>query len=491
MKRFVVTMVLVLIAGAACIAVYYGVRKPAAPPNVVFILLDALREDRLDALRDGHPVMPNICALAGEGVRFDDTVTVCTWTKPAMATVFTGLPVDAHGVYFAARELPQGNVSDVLPESMETLAEWFRARDYATFGVQTNANCTRELGFAQGYDRHDYRFNNGALAPWVVTQALGAVYAMDAPFFLYTHFMDPHAPYTPPPDYQPPWTPVQGVPAREQAMLEDNDRFMAYYRDCAFTAIGLQQERRLPPLSEAGEAWVRERYDAATHAMDAAVGRMVNEIRQYFPNTVFIVTSDHGEEFWERGGMGHGTTLHAEQLRVPLIIAGPGITPAVNETPASLIDLAPTIAAYLDAPPLEVWQGRNLFAPAPDNHARFARTRGVTYPDLQVDLAGVIEGAEKLIVDYLHNTRLLYDRVADPADQHNLAKSKPGQVESLTRLIERHQEAGSQVAGYTPPKAVAMEPAQQEALEALGYLGGAEEPRTPDNNTGALAPHMP
>jgi arylsulfatase A-like enzyme len=404
-----------------------------------------------------------------------------------MASIFTGMYVDSHKIYFVAHgESGEAmRTTDILREEHTTPAEWLRALGYQTFGVQSNANVIPELGFAQGFDKDDYPFVNGANGEWVTDTALGGAWAMDEPFFLYAHYMDAHAPYGGPAGNSVPWAPIENVPPEEKALVDGKD-FMAFLLEEAYEAAGVTVEDRFPELSEVGKDYVRERYDASCHYLDRHVARLIERLRRDFPHTIFAIASDHGEEFWERGGLGHGLTLNVEQLRVPFLIFGPGIAPRLIEAPATLIDIFPTVAGAAGLPPLETWQGLDLSTTEPDAaRPRFSRTRS-SKPTHNVDLvAGILED-DKLIHDFNRQREELFDLGADPEERVNLVEKEAIRASALRAIIEEHLTKANALAGpMNAAPTAALSDDHFEALEALGYLGDATEP---EPNTAPLAP---
>lgn len=440
-----------------------------SPPNVLFILADTLRADRLGATRNGVPITPRLDGIARASVVFRDTVANCSWTKPSLATVFTSLHVDAHQVYYSARDGDSDHATtDVLPDGFETLAELLARHGYDTFGVQTNANLTRANGFAQGFRDGHYVYTNGARADWVTGQALNAAPGLKQPFFLYVHYMDPHAPYEAPAAYRDLFGPPPALPESDHALLA---RFMDYYMDRALTACGVRQAPELGDLSSKGKEYVQRLYDAEVRFMDEQIGVLLDWLDRDFPNTVTIIASDHGEEFWEHEGMGHGTTLFEEQLRVPLLWRAPALAPVESSIRAQLIDILPTLASQLGFEQNPQWQGRNLFGDeAGAAVPRFSRTYG-SWKKFGMDAEAVSSGSMKLIRDNRAGSVRLYDLAADSGEQSDAATAHPSGVESFSSLLEQHRSANAERAAGATPVHLELSPEEKERLSAIGYAG--------------------
>ena len=444
--------------------------RPAAaqgPPNVVFLLTDTLRADRLGAKRCGFPLTPHLDDLAARGVSFKDTTANCSWTKPSMASLFTSLHVDAHHVQYSARnEDPEHATSDVLPDSFETLAELLAGRGYDTFAVQTNANLTRVNGFSQGFREDRYLFSNGAPANWVTQRALEALDTLKPPFLLYAHYMDPHAPYEPPQAYRDMFGPAPELSTTDMALLSD---FMAYYMDQSLTACGVRKQHELGDLSPQGKELVHRLYDGEVRFMDDQIGLLLDRVLSEFPNTIIIAAADHGEEFWEHGGMGHGTTLYEEQMRVPLLWAAPGIEPRTADTPAELIDILPTLAAQVGVSPNPVWRGKNLFADTTPATLRFGRTYG-PWKELGLDLESALRAPDKLIRNNRDASHLLFRLDADPGETANAAAARPQLVEELSALLDTHRARNTTIATEHPATSATLDEETKARLESIGYL---------------------
>lgn len=457
-------------AGLLCLSLAAGrgatgkVQGRATGPNVVLIVLDALRADRVEAERGGVPVMPHLAQFAQESAYYPNAVTQCTWTRPSMATLFTSLHVDTHQVYFSTDPNdPAQPKSDALPAALETMASYLRARGYGTAAVQTNVNLIEEFGFAAGFDRYVYKEN--APANEVTAAALELLKAEPGPFFLYAHYIDPHLPYDPPEPYRrmfgwpPPLNP------EELAVATD---FLDYFWDTCDVLIGRKAARELPPLSAAGEEAVRTLYDGEARFVDEEAYRLLEHIRARFPNTIVIITADHGEHFWDHGYLGHGLTLYEEELRVPLALSGPGVEPGRDTAPVGLIDLLPTVAALLGLPAQPQWQGRSFRGAPPEPLRAYSFTRGPwtgcnTYREM------VREGEMKLILDRRTDGVELYDMAADPLERHNLAAERPEEAQALRATLEAHRERCIQARRGGAAASVALPPEVRDQLRGLGY----------------------
>jgi arylsulfatase A-like enzyme len=377
--------------------------------------------------------------------------------------------VDAHQVFYTA-DRAEGDAarSDALPDVLDTMAEWMKGNGYETLGLQTNANLTAELGFSQGFD--NYLFENCARADWVTGRATERLKNLKKPFFLYMHFMDPHAPFDPPDTHREVFGPLPAISPEEQAIV---DQSIPYVLDVAYDTMGLVAQRRFPALSPEGRETIWTRYDADCRYMDDELDKFLAMMRAEYPNTLFVVLADHGEEFWEHNSLGHGHTVYQEQIAVPFFIHGPGIQPGEVTQPAGTIHLLPTLAAYLKYAPQPNWQGRNLLAGLDPDAPAFTTTHGA-FPRVKIHKEAVRVGSMKLIFQPETGDEKLYDLASDPGETADLAAAQPETVARLRALLTQHLKDN-----YSHRKGkrneVRLSPEVLEQLRLNGY-GGQDEP---------------
>jgi choline-sulfatase len=419
------------------------------PPNLIVYLVDTLRADHLGCYGYGRPVSPRIDAFARQAVRFRHTVAQSSWTRPSTCTILTGLLPRTHGV---------NGRRDVLSEAAVTLAERLRERGYETAGFVTNGNVARSFGLAQGFEtyrllpqrRSTATDVNAAAAEWLATGR-----RKDAPFFLYLHTSEPHAPYTPP------------LPFRQ--------RFAPGAEDENLSRLGFLKrlERREVAATPELRRNLLDLYDAEIAANDDAFGALLDLLveRGLWQETVIVFVSDHGEEFLDHGGWEHGKTLHNEMLDVPLIVRIPGLaTGRVVERQAQHADLVPTILDLLGLPVPPGLEGHSLLSwmtgMAGEDGAEAEAFSWLDEGGFRA--AAVTTPAWRLIENRLPlPARLLYDRRADPAERRDLAGESPvraGFFGARLRAEERLRK-GSLRSGEAT-----VDPELRKQLEALGYL---------------------
>jgi arylsulfatase A-like enzyme len=439
------------------------------PPHLVLILVDTLRADRVGAYGHPRPTTPTLDALAARGILFEDAISSSSWTKPAVATLFTATLPSEHGAVSFDRP---------LPGSLPTLAESLREGGYRTVGVSGNfVHVNAEQGFARGFEvfekiviRDDtrgdplLRMEQGEEAPLPlhaptaseVTDRTLAALPEDAkaPLFLYVHYMDPHTGYRPPE----PWrSHLQSAPETGPAATSDYVVALARRR----ARVDSTERQRLLAL-----------YDGEIAYADHELGRLLRELdARGFGRRVTVVLSDHGEEFGEHGGWFHGLTLHREVLHVPLIVHDARRErEGVRRTePVSLLDVPRTLLGLAGIEPPGSMGGRDLLAGAP-----LARSATVAelHPDALLEeragprrhWAALREGRWKAIA--ARNGRVeLYDLHADPTEQAPVEASDPDAKALGARAAARARA----ILADAGPRASLSE-AELEALRALGYV---------------------
>ncbi len=418
------------------------------PRNVILYLVDTLRADHLGCYGYSRPVSPHIDAFARQAVTFRHTVAQSSWTRPATTTILTGLLPRTHGV---------NGRRDKLSEQALTLAEMLQARGYQTAGFVTNGNVARSFGLAQGFETYELLPGKHSAATDVNAAAAGwleSEWKKDAPFFLYLHTVEPHAPYTPP------------APFRQRFAPEVHDELLTRMR--VFHRL---EDSSLAPTPELRQSLL-DLYDAEIAANDAAFGDLIDLLarRGLWEDTVVVFISDHGEELFEHGGWEHGKTLHGEVLDVPLIVRAPGAAARTVQRQVQQVDVAPTVLNLLGLPIPPAVEGHSLLpwmtgtAPGDDPDAE-----AYSWLDQHgFRAASVTTPAWRMIEDRAPNAgRSLYDRKADPGEHRDLADGRTvrtGYLRAHLLAAERRRKGALQAG-----TAVLDEELRKE-LQALGYL---------------------
>ena len=345
---------------------------PAGSPNILLVVLDTVRADRLSLYGYERPTTPNLERLAKRGIRFDLARATAPWTLASHASMFTG-----HWPHELVREW-----MTPLQGNQPMLAEYIGAHGYATAGFVANvAYCSQNSGLARGFTYYeDYVlekfaplrtsglveqtstmisevldvFDTVSLQPmrdllnewFLINRRKDAASINRAflnwladrrephrPFFAFLNLLDAHQPYVLP----------QGAPHRFVTYPATIAEFRAVYE--AWSAI---DKAKLPPFCI---TLARDSYDDCLGYIDGQLGLLVDELerRGVLGQTLIIVTADHGEGLGEHNLFDHGESLYQTEIRVPLVIVPPsGLNPAavVGETvslrdlPATIVDLA-------------------------------------------------------------------------------------------------------------------------------------------------------
>lgn len=336
-----------------------GVKEP---PNVLVLLVDALRADRLGCY--GYPLgtSPRIDELAAESLLFSHVFAQSPWTQPSIPTLFTSLYPVQHGVYEGEAHTKSGALeSDVLAASYTTLAEMFRDSGYETAAFVHNAHLRAAQGFAQGFDIYQQEKLD---AVEINRRFLEFVDRdRDHPFFGYLHYLDVHWPFQP------------EEPFRSRFL---GSREVGVFDRTSWTGLRGAINSGTIVLSRDEADALDALHDGGLAQLDHQLGELLDALRKrgLLENTVILLTSDHGEELLDHGQVGHGGTLYQEVIEIPLMIRLPGAkrTGRVEHT-ARLIDVFPTLLGIAGIEPPPGLEGRDLLVPPPAAPEVVAETR--------------------------------------------------------------------------------------------------------------------
>ncbi|MBP8129231.1 MAG: sulfatase [Candidatus Hydrogenedentes bacterium] len=371
------------------------VRPPASRrPNVLIVLIDTLRQDHAGCFGYARETTPHLDALARDAALIRGLTPPSSWTRPSVASLLTGTYPNTHG----AQDRVDKRRADV-----PTLADALRAAGYESQGFVTNLHCLPTWNMGIEFDR----YVNVRAEEWHVSEKDADAVALAAealrglagrPWFLYVHLMSPHGPYTPPEPFA-----------------------------SAFASAGADERQR-----------AIDAYDAEIAYADALTGELLDTLRELglYDNTLTLVLSDHGEEFWEHGGVDHGKTLYEEQLRVPCILKLPGGAHAgtTHDALHEMSDIAPTLLELLGLPPEPRFEGVSF---ATDLSAASATTDHIVFADLRLDgacMRAVKTAAVKHINDELAGRAQWFDLQADPGELAPMQAPPQGGARLLAHL---------------------------------------------------------
>jgi arylsulfatase A-like enzyme len=412
-------------------------------PNVLLVVLDTVRADRLSPYGYGRDTTPNLARLARKGIKFTQARSTASWTLPSHASMMTG-------------RWPHQNSARLhgpLDESHPTLARFLADNGYATAGFVANTTyCGAETGLARGfahYEDHDLSLmgivRTSALGQRVLWKGLvtGSGWAggrllaephKDAsriggellawvdrrdrrPFFAFLNFIDAHSPYVPPSGFERHF----GVKPETPADIVTLDRWFTLDKQ-ALPARDLQL--------------ASDAYDDCLAYLDEQLGRLFDGLdrRDLLENTLVVITADHGESFGEHGLFCHASSLYDPEIHVPLIAILPGgdHADAVVDAPVSLRDLPATITGLIGLGETSPFPGRSLArhwdrAAPGEAEPTLAEIDGPPTSTPNLGRSPAIRGPMKALVlgrdVYIRSgegIEELYDLAADPAQSRNL-----------------------------------------------------------------------
>ena len=377
--------------------------------NLLFVLIDTLRADRLSTYGYDRETSPTLDKLAADGVRFAENMAQSSWTKCSMASLWTGL----YPVRTGVTRSPQG-----LPDEAQMPAEIIREAGFRTAAIWRNGWVGPNFGFSQGFEV--YHSPRSAPIPMsvrrekptlgvsgtdqdVINSAIEFLRAQgDERWFLYVHMMDVH----------------------QYVYDEDTALFGTTYSDI---------------------------YDNSIRWTDRVLGSLIMDldVRGLRDKTVIVVAGDHGEAFGEHGREGHARDVHGEVTTTPLIVSfpfrlEPGI---VVDAPTENVDLWPTLLDLLQLPSLEAVDGQSRLPeimaaarsePAPPRDTpRFAhldQSWGRSNQEPR-PMVAVREGPYRLVRPHGAPGRL-YDRTDDPREQVDVSEDEPEVLARLQAFVD-------------------------------------------------------
>ncbi|MGE5232692.1 MAG: sulfatase [Acidobacteriota bacterium] len=423
---------------------------PARRPNVILITVDTLRRDHLSCYGYARHTSPNIDRLAARGLRFDDAYSQAPWTTPSIGALLTSRYPTELGIHDAP---------DRLADRFITLAEMLRGAGYRTGAVISHFFIDSEWNFQQGFESFDQSNvlgHRGISSPGVTRQALAFARAhAGEPFFLWAHYFDPHYDYLEHPGFR--FGDAAGYHGPINSQLQ-------------YTEL----VRLLPTLTDRDRQRLLDLYDSEIAFTDHSIGRLLDGLRKLrlLGDSLVVLTADHGEEFLDHQGVGHGGTLYNEVIHVPLIIKlpGPQAPHGVVRDPAGLIDVYPTIAAALGIVPGEMLRGQSLLAQRPAERASEIIWSETDWGKLRA----VIDDRTKLILNLENGSKQLFYLPTDPAERHNLIAGMGGRPllqQEFARLDHRLRGELAEIsrAAIVAPHARLPDELQAQ-LRALGYL---------------------
>ncbi len=425
------TMVLWGLLGLLGILAFKGLfssRMDFYQSNVVLITVDSFRPDHLTPYGYKRETTPNLNKLAKDSSIFYYCYAQSSQSAPSIATLFTSLVPQKHGVVAGKRilaqagELPnqenQGGESGMetttfaagnqvpLKEEHQTLVESFSSLGYATAGFSTNGLFSKDQGFGQGFAHFEDSRCRWGTAECVNEEVSRWLTKKPNPFFLWAHYND---------------------------LMDDFPLTGTHHQ------LSSSTKKPFPPEKESSDKESAiSRYDAKLAYLDREIGKLIDQLKSLglYENTVIAVVGTHGEELGEHGGWGHGTTVYNEQIHVPLIVKLPNSVykGTIVETKVRQADVAPTLLEIAKAPPMQEIFGVSL---VPDIQGIGANEMEV-YSECRADgiTQAVIERKYKLVVHNKTGEREFYNIKKDFREQKNAIKERQMDANRMHKRIK-------------------------------------------------------
>jgi arylsulfatase A-like enzyme len=438
----------------------------SAKPNVLMIVIDSLRKDHMRSYGYERNTTPQIDRFSEKAIIFQRAVSQSSWTAPSVATLFSSLYPSTHKLVGLDHEQVRHRpLQHLLDLKITTLAEMLKEKGYATGGfVANHVWVSRNNQYDQGFDVFDPidptdfkprapRLNAKAL-DWITQNK-------SRPFFTYLHYMDVHEPYDPPAPYDTLFksNTVLKVKSSEIAQLKSGHFFYETGNDDLNHYIDL--------------------YDGEISYVDHYIGRLLNQMQEdeLLKNTIVIITSDHGESFFEHGYGSHGFTLYGQEIDIPLIIKFPESIafPDIRKYPIGLIDIPAILLGVLNYSfPYDV-SGCNSAKSSPSalmNRAVFSEELAETYKG--PPKIAVIQNGYKAIYKPLEKkVTELYALSEDKAEMNNLIARQTEialKLENEMHSVQKINVGKRNTLGLTNTVREIDDQDKIEQLKALGYL---------------------
>jgi arylsulfatase A-like enzyme len=457
----------------------YNSKYDKSEPNIILIVIDTLRADFLSCYGYPKKISPYIDAMSRKGILFEKVYASSPWTLTSLASILTSLHPFAHHV---------DDFESVLDDSFDTLPEILRKFGYSTIAFIGNPIIEEQQGFAQGFDYYDnygYEVEKNMMINRVVAYVLQNLHIIEESysssywvfslrfhsfwpffkrasyviaedlnkriyskletlendkFFLYIHYMDPHAPYLKHPN----------ILCREPMLVPEN-------------------------MTE-----IISVYEGEIEYVDAHIGTLMKKLQDYgfIKNSIIIITSDHGEEFYEHKGWHHGSTLYDESLVVPLIIIFPHPESEYMNisSQVSIIDIMPTLLAHIKRMNSElqsIFHGRDLtdLLRSPEEKQRFIYFENKLNKLSQDQLKkGVCTKNYKLIKNQNLKKKIvsyeLYDIKNDSEEKQKLSVNNIVEAQVLLNALKEFEKLDRPM--RSAPKKIRKE--LEKKLKALGYI---------------------
>lgn len=480
----------------------------ARRPNLLFVVLDTVRADNLSLYGYERETTPFLDRFAGRSITYEHAYAPAPWTTPSHASMFTGTSTNAHQT---CRE------NERITPDLPVLAELLSEAGYETVGFSNNAHVSPDFEFDRGFDTFVFngesynepfdggvsvsrirsykgdgplyqqlaealryvRQKDGSLnrtvlnwlyrkaseAGLISNQDRGAQSTNqfvqrylngredDRPFFMYLNYMEAHAPYQSPAEYQYRYVDEPLV----SGWGSQGDYFAGRVSD---------QERKVGDL--------RDQYDGCIRYLDTMVEELIETVEGHSDDTLVVIASDHGEAFGEHGLYEHKAGLYDELVRVPLLVNPPGSETDVVDVPVSCRWLFSTFLEAAGAPVPE--HAENVDLTEPTERPVLLESEGLPYDEPVYDSPlprkfgsahqGYITGDRKLVRYEHDDTKELYEITDESRDA---APDRPETVATMCEQLEETLAANERPVRSDATRSHEITPETREHLRTLGY----------------------
>ncbi|SRR6266404_4365757 len=442
--------------------------------------MDTLNADHLSSFGNTPGVSPDIDDVLGASFSFRRARAQYPNTLVSHASLFTGMFPKRHGVYSST---PQVHA--------ETLAAILAKHGYATVAITEDAYVGSSFGFDRGFDAFDdgesndvERVTGNAPRTFATATEWLDIFGTGTQFFLFVHTYEVHAPYH--------------LRTREAVQIADriapgyHGEFQESYPG---STVEMDHNSGAAPLPPGELKRIRALYAGKIYELDGVVGAFMRHVARlpFAPRTLVILAADHGEEFGEHGKLGHGETLYAGALHVPLGFYWPGtIARGTSQEPVELIDVLPTVLDIAGiAKPSDI-DGRSL-APvvlgkerAGASRPAYAEMRYVPFAQqraengdcvrfglsaaCEINLFAVETERFRLIASTQTRFEMFFDLAQDPAETKDARSAFPTELEAHRALLKAYATDAARLHAIEPTPAPSLDDETRERLKALGYI---------------------
>lgn len=487
-RRNLLIIAVSIILAAAALLIYKLNNEPAEAatpprPNIILISIDTLRADHLGCYGYSKNTSPNIDRFAGENVLYKNAFAQAPYTLPSHASMFTSLYPNQH---LAVQALSEDHI---------TMAEMLKVEGYATYAITGGGLVSERFGLMQGFDSVEYNKDSGYISEdreihSKILTSLSLLKDVKQPFFLFLHSYQVHVPYLHPKEYD-----IFYEGKYNGKITGDFIEDMKYQARDELKNVDKQNSFKIIrffKLSDENRKRMISHYDQGIYYTDTELQIFFDALKKagMYEDSLIVLTSDHGDEFFEHGGWQHGHTLYNELIHVPMIIKYPGFMkqkPAEYDFTARLIDILPTMLDVIQVTTPYHLEGQSLVS-----NERKESGSAAMMIDPDGEIFKISEISQNREYKYIQtNDKVipidkrshfnrpkdfeeLYDLENDWLEATNIIESKPEEKQKLVEIKKNHINSAAEYSKYLEQLESAeeqvLDPATIEQLKTLGYI---------------------